>query len=342
MANMLSTGFVTSLTSPPDVTQTYFDTALLMNSEYYLFHSRWASKKGLKKRQGKNIIFRRYALFAIALGALNEGEPPAGKSLVNTDFQAALAQYGDFAALTDFAEFTQQDEVLNATVDKLGKQAGYTMDSVDRDVAVAGTGNVIFANGTVRTSVSTIVDGNDLDRLIRSMQSSGARMMIKGTAAQSGEGTYPTMPGYPCIVSPFIYYDLQNLSGWRSVETYKSGGGTFDGEVGRYKNLVFFVAPDADNLGAGAKIFSSGGAASTSVTNTSGTADVHILMCYGEEGFTQVPLDGESTGTIMKPVGSAGAADPLNQIGTAGWKNTSARLRTNESWLGRVECAVSL
>ena len=112
--------------------------------------------------------------------------------------------------------------------------------------------------------------------------------------------------------------------------------------MGRYKNLVFFVAPDPDGLGAGAKVFTSSGATSSVVANTSGTADVYTILAFGEEYFTQVPLDGESTGTIMKKVGSAGTADPLNQVGTVGWKNTSTRLRTNENWGGRIECAVSL
>lgn len=342
MPTQLSTGFVTSLATAPDPTQTYFDTALLMNSEYYLFHPRWASKRSLSKRSGKNILLRRYALFAIAIGQLTEGEPPTGKTLTNTDLTAVLVQFGDFVALTDFAEMTQADEVLNVAVDKLGRQAGYTMDSVDRDVAVAGTGNIIYSNGTTRAGLSTIVDGNDLDRLIRSLQNSGARMMIKGSAAQSGQGTYPTMPGYPCITDPSVYLDLQNLSGFRSYEQYKSGGGTFDGEMGRYKNLVFFVAPDPDNLNAGAKVFNSGGATSSLVDNTAGTADVHTILAFGEEYFTTVPLDGESTGTIMKKTGSAGTADPLNQVGTVGWKNTSTRLRTNENWGGRIECAASL
>ena len=167
-------------------------------------------------------------------------------------------------------------------------------------------------------------------------------MQMKGYGAQVAEGTRPAMPGYPCIISPFLYYDIQNVSGWQSANTYKSSSGEFNEEVGRYKNLVVFVAPDAENVGAGAKVFTSGGATSSLVTNTSGTADVHTLLAFGEEGFTEVPLDGESTGTIMKPLGSAGSADPLNQVGTAGWKTTSARLITNQNWGGRIESAVSL
>jgi N4-gp56 family major capsid protein len=343
MPTMQASNFNTT-TSGIDPTQSYYDRLLLMNSEYYLFHSRWSSKRGLSKRSGQTIILRRYAYFAQALGALTEGEPPAGKSLVNTDFSAVLQQNGDFVAVTDFAEKTVQDEVLNVAVEKLGKQAGYTMDSVNRDVAVAGTSNITYSNGTTRAGLNTIIDGNDLDRHIRGLIESGARMMMKGSAAMAGQGTRPAMAGYPSIISPRIYNDIQNVSNWQPYGTYgaSKSGMTFDDEVGRYKNLVFFLAPDADSLSAGAKIFASGGASSTLVTNTAGTVDVHTVLTFGEEFFTEVPLDGESTGTIMKPRGSAGTADPLNQVGTAGWITTSARLITNQSWGGRIECAVSL
>ena len=186
------------------------------------------------------------------------------------------------------------------------------------------------------------IDGNDLDRLIRSLWTNGARMMVKGSGPQTGQGTNPVMPGYPCIISPELYTDLSNVSGFRSVETYKASGTMFEGEMGRYKNLVFFIAPDADNLGAGARIFTGAGAPSSVVTNTGGVADVHTILAFGEEYLTHVPLTGESVGMIFHKVGSAGTADPLNQVGTAGWKETSTRLRTNESWGGRVETGVSL
>lgn len=342
MPVITSPGFVTSLATVPDPTQTYFDTALLTNADTYNFHSRWATTRSLSKRTGKNIILRRYALLAIAGAALTEGEPPTGKTLSNTDFSATLQQNGDFCALSDFVQFTQADETLNVAVDRLGRQMSYTMDAINRDVAVAGTGNVVYSNGTTRAGLNTIVDGNDMDRFIRSLQRSGARMMMKGYGSQQGEGTHPVMPAYPCVIDQDTYADIQNLSGFRSAELYKNSSMTFADEVGRYKNLAFFVAPDPDSLGAGAKVFNSSGASSSLVDNTSGTADVHVMLAFAEEGFTIVPLDGESAGSIMKKVGSAGTADPLEQVGTVGWKATTTRLRTNESWLGRLEHCTTL
>lgn len=345
MPTTLSTNLVTSLASPPDVTQTYFDRVLLSRAKYYMYHSRWAATRSLKHKQGKNIIFRRYAHLAIAIGALNESVPPSGKVPVNTDFTALLSQFGDVVVVSDLTEMTQADPVMNEFYELIGVQAGISMDTVERDVAVAGTSNIIYSNGTARTSLNTIIESNDCDRLIRSMMNSGARTPIGPiTGVGNAMGGYPQMPAYPVIIHPNVYFDLQNVSGFSSREKYAGAMASdlLGDEVGRYRQLAFFVAPDPDTLGAGARVITSGGAASTLVDNTSGTTDVYLCQAFGEDYFTTVPLDGESTRTITKGLGSAGTSDPLEQLQTMGWKNTSARLRTNEAWGGRIECGAGL
>jgi N4-gp56 family major capsid protein len=44
---------------------------------------------------------------------------------------------------------------------------------------------------------------------------------------------------------------------------------------------------------------------------------------------------------IIKPLGSAGSADPLDQRQTSGWKATHAVTRLNEAFAVRIEHAVS-
>lgn len=343
MSDFKTTSGVTSLSSQPDVTQTYFDKLLLSRAEYYNFHSRWATQKSLKQKQGKNIILRRYAHLNPMIAALTEGLPPDGKVPTLTDYTAVLSQYGDFIAVTDFAEMTATDPIMNEFYEILGEQAGYSVDIIYRDVAVAGTGNVIYSNGTARTAVTTIMDNNDMDRMIRSLGANGAKMAIKGSeVASANSNMYPVMPGYPCVIHPFVYNDIQNLSGFRSVETYKAGGGAMEGEVGRYRNLVFFVAADPDSLGGGAKKITSGGGASVSVDNGGTNANVYLSPVFGRDGFTIVPLDGTSTRTITKDRETGGPSNPLNQVGTMGWITTLTSLRTNENWLGRFETAASL
>ena len=137
-------------------------------------------------------------------------------------------------------------------------------------------------------------------------------------------------------------HDIQNISGYRSSEEYRNAGAMAPDEEGRYRNLAFFVAPDPYSLNAGAKVITSGGGTSSAVDNTSGTVDVYLSVVFAKDGFTVVPLDGTSTKTVTKPRGSAGTADPLNQLMTAGWITSLTSLRTNESWLGRFESGASL
>jgi N4-gp56 family major capsid protein len=49
------------------------------------------------------------------------------------------------------------------------------------------------------------------------------------------------------------------------------------------------------------------------------------------------PLSGEAMSTIVKPLGSAGSADPLDQRSTVGWKATTTTQILNQSWMYRLE-----
>ena len=333
-----TTDTVTDLSSPPDVTQAYFSKKLLMRAKYRNFHARFAASSEIPGREGKTIIMRRWLHLALALSPLTEGVPPAGKTPSLDDFQATLQQHGDFIALSDYAQWTQKDPVLQHWTMLLGEQEGYSIDAVDRDTAVAGT-TITYANGSARNTLTEIVDFNDLDRAIRTLANNGAETMLAGNHSNDTVNSHPVMAAWPAITLPDVVFDLQNITGFKWASEYR---GSAEGEVGRYKQLAFFQAADPSSLGAGGKKFASGGGASTTVKNTAGTADVYTIMIFGENGFTKVPLTSQTSNFYAKPLGSAGSADPLEQIATAGWKAISARLRTNENWLHRIECCASL
>lgn len=338
MPTVVSTNLTTSLSPSPDATQSFYSRELLLRAKYRDFYGRWSDSVSIPAKSGKTVIMRRYSHLAMALSPLAEGVPPAGKTPVLTDYQATLNQFGDFIALSDFADATGIDDYKRHWAGLLGDQAGYTMDAIDRDVVTAGTG-VIYSNGAGRTSVVSIIDENDLDRAIRTLSNNGAEMILAGNSGSTTVGSFPVMPAYPAVTLPDVMFDLQNLTGFKWASDYK---GAVDGEVARYKKLAFFESPDPSSLGAGGKKFAGGGGSSTAVKNTSGTVDVYTIMVFGKHGFTRVPLAAGSTKMYTKGLGSAGTADPLEQLQTMGWKNTSARLRTNENWLVRIETAASL
>src|SRR5579884_855765 len=99
------------------------------------------------------------AAFAVpvAITPLIEGVTPSGTNLLNTDYTATLAQYGDFVTITDVIEDTHTDNVLQQATDALGEQAAVTVETLRFNVLKAGT-NVWYANNVAgRSSVVTAI-----------------------------------------------------------------------------------------------------------------------------------------------------------------------------------------
>ena len=72
--------------------------------------------------------------------------------------------------------------------------------------------------------------------------------------------------------------------------------------------------------------------------------DVHGTLVFGADAYGVIDVaEGGALRTIIKPCGSAGAADPLEQRSTVGAKveaYTAAIL--NDLWIVRIEHAVTL
>ena len=65
--------------------------------------------------------------------------------------------------------------------------------------------------------------------------------------------------------------------------------------------------------------------------------NVYSTLIMGAEAYGTTELTGGGLEHIVKPLGSAGTADPLNQRATVGWKATKVAERLVEAYLIRVE-----
>jgi len=72
--------------------------------------------------------------------------------------------------------------------------------------------------------------------------------------------------------------------------------------------------------------------------------DVHATLVFGSDAYGVIDVDGAGcVQTIVKPIGSGGATDPLDQRATVGAKVTAYTAKIlNNLWLVRIEHAVSL
>lgn len=67
--------------------------------------------------------------------------------------------------------------------------------------------------------------------------------------------------------------------------------------------------------------------------------DVYVTLVMGDNAYGTTELTGGGLQHIVKQLGSAGTADPLNQRATVGWKATKAAARLVEAFMVRIETA---
>ena len=305
----------------------YYDRALLKAARPMLLHLKFAQVRDIPKNNSLVIRFRRYALLAVNTTALSEGVTPTGKQLSVTDVTGTVAQYGDFVTLSDKLQFSTLDPILTEMADVLGQQAGNSLDQLGRDVMTAGT-TVQFASSA--TTTATVTSGMKITRgeireAVRTLQNNDAAKITRIVNPSTGFNTSPINAAYVAICSEDTLFDLKALTGWLPIEEYSNKGDVMVGEVGALDEVRFVMTTNANrNAGAG-----------------SGGIDVHETMILAQNYYAISRISGEALKNIVKPLGSGGTTDPLDQRSTSGWKATFVAVRLNENFAVRIEHAVS-
>jgi N4-gp56 family major capsid protein len=294
--------------------KTYYDKKLLARLLPNLVFMQFGQKRPIPKNGGKTIEFRQFTALSPATTPLTEGVTPTGNSLNVTSKTATIAQYGDFIEISDVLDLTAIDPVLDETADLLGEQAAQTLDVIVRDILAAGT-TVQYANG--RTARNQVATGDNLTVLeIRK-----AVRTLKKNKVKPLEGG-----DYVCICGPSAIYDLQSDTKWEQAAQYAGSKQIFSGEVGRLYGVRFIETTQSP-------VFAAAGA---------GGIDVHASIVLGRDAYGIVDVSGSgAVQNIIKPHGSSGTADPLNQRATSGWKAMFTAVRLEELAILRIEHAVS-
>lgn len=318
----------TTTTQIPAEVNNFYDRTLLFRAVPLFVHTRWAQVRDIPRKAGTTTIkFRKYGNLTAATTALTEGTTPTGSQLSVTDITATVLQYGDFIMITDVLDYQSQDPVLMETAEILGDQMGDTLDQLTREVLNAGT-NVYYAGGRVsRVTVAAgeLITDVLIKKVVRVLKNNKARRMTKMVNATTGYGTTPLNASYISICHPNTTYDLKNVTGWTGIEKYASTAGVMDGEVGKVDEVRFVETPNA-------KVFTGAGAAGI---------DIYSTLVFGSDAYGTTRISGEAMKNIVKPLGSAGSADPLDQRTTSGWKATFVAKILDNAFLTRIEHAVS-
>ena len=304
----------------------YYDRRLLVKAKPRLIHLRYAQVRDIPANSSGTIKFRRYSLLSTASTPLSEGVTPTGSTLAKTDITASISQYGDYVTLSDLLLFTTLDPVLRETADVLGQQAGNTLDQLVRDTILAGTTVQYASTATARDEITSAmkITKAEVKEAVRTLKRNNASKITEMVDPSDGFNTSPVDAAFIGFVHPDTTFDLKDIPGFIRVEEYGQKS-ALPGEVGALDEVRFIESTNA-------KVFEDAGASSI---------DVYGTLIMGAEYYAQSRVAGQAMRNIIKPLGSAGSADPLDQRQTSGWKASFVAVRLNEAFAVRLEHSVS-
>ena len=301
-------------TSMSDAVKTMYERRLLVRAVPRLIHGRFGKKATINKYG--SLEWRRYESVSAVTSALTEGETPTEETQPSiTTVTATPEWYGAWIGYSDELDATAYDPIVAEVSGVLGEQAGTSVDTLIRNDVTAGATKIYSGGQTARANLDApahnVAYSDFLYGLSKLMANNALPLMNNRFAVIIHPDTWATLYQDPTFVNLFT----------EDIDPMRSG------YMGTILMCDVFVTSNA-------REYASGGVGST---------DVYSMLFIGRESFGVVgvgnttprdvdmagvegkPLTGAGTKAspvkiIVKPLGSAGAADPLNQRGTIGWK----------------------
>ena len=293
--------------------QTYYNRELLRTFEPNLVHLQFGDEHRMPPHSGLVMNMRKLIPLETNTKALSEGDPGESVMLAETEVTVQLQQYGEYARCTDKLDLTHLDMDIMRRTKLFGDAGARSIDAVVRE-ELAKCANVIYAGGKASRAELTAADkltSRELRKAVKTLKKNHAQ----------------TFGGYfVAIIGPDTMYDLQEDEALLNDSQYQDKENIYTGEVGRLFGVRLVETTEA-------KIFEGAGASG---------ADVASVIVLGQYAYGVTSLKGAKPRVIVKPAGSAGTADPLDQISTVGWKmdGFGAKLLQPE-YAVRIECGFS-
>jgi N4-gp56 family major capsid protein len=245
---------------------------------------------GIPKHAGDNCSWRKFGNLPLQTTPLVEGVTPDSMNASVSKITAAVKQYGGYIVTTDYLDTVALDPVVQELTELIGENGGQSLETVVRDIVNAGT-NVYYANGRTARNLVTATDKITIADILK-IRRNFKRNYVK-----------PIGDSYICLCHVDVLTDLIQTQEWKDQNTYVSTSNRESGEIGRMYGIKFIEYDFAAKFtGAGA----------TGI-------DVYSCLFLGRDAFGVVDIEGsQKPEIIVKPLGSSGVGDALNQRASVG------------------------
>ncbi len=307
----------------------YYDELFLTVAEKNLVHTQ-LGQLNRTVPQGENayaIFWTRWKPLTAKTAASGEGVATTAVNMSAVNVTGTVSQYDNAIKISDVLALTSMGDIMKEAVRQLGYNAGLSIDTIVRNVAVPGG---VIQNAAVAATAATgwstipqtaVLSIKELRKAARTLRKLDAQppedrvSMVKGQSVSTNPGA--GMGGYwAAVISPDSAYDLQGdtaTGAWVDVNRYAGADKLFTGEIGKLYGVRFL---ESSNAMAHAEKNSS----TTSRSAIVASGVIHETLVCGSNYFGITKL--QNLETFIKPFGSAGTSDPTNKIASAGWKTT--------------------
>lgn len=320
-------------------TAAYAEKELLKRAMPFMVLEKFGQSKPLPANSSKTIVFRRYNALDTTPTSLTEGVTPGSTLMTATDVPCLLTQYGGMITISDIVMDTHEDNVLNEAIDLLGEQAAQMIERMRYGILRAGT-NVVYANGASRVAVNTPMTLAVQRRATKALKRQNAEQLTKVIKSTPAWGTEAVAKSYIGLTHPDNEADLRNMLGadgktvFVPVEKYGSMV-PYENEIGKIDDVRYLSSTIF------APFLDAGGAKGLMTSTTGTSADVYSTLIIAANSYGIVALRGMFALTPMVVNPKPSDSDPLAQRGHIGFKTMQSAVILNDSWMVRIEHAVT-
>jgi len=283
----------TITTGIPAFIPNYWDSVLGQNLYPNLFLYGFGTKRTVPSNFGVSIKIPRLKKQNIVAVRATEGAIVGTCPLSSQFVSGTLKQFAGAYKHSDIVIMTALSDVVELSLRDIARDLAKQMDTHVRDV-LSGIGTRIGGGGALATSVATAntIKASDLLKAV---------VLLEGA-----ENPRPPDGHFPFIAHPYQTYSLQtSLTGNSWLEINKSTSDTalanlYRSEIGRLFGARVLTSTNMKRSLTGLQGISNG-------------ASGFIGYMFAPDAYYVTEISEMTAKTFIKPLGSAGTADPANQ-----------------------------
>lgn len=305
---MAATPGTTLLAATNKILPEFYDDLLMDNLYPQLYYYQFGEKRRVPVASGKNFFIPRFKKADI-VGSVTEGSVIDACAISAQRISGVLTSFAGAYLHSDLLVMTSLSSVVEGALREISKNIASDIDEHIRDqltavqATAAGGSGFAFVGGNGVTSSNSVA----LASVIR------ANELIKSEVLLDAADNFRFPDGtYAAILHPKQTFDLQAsqisaAGSWVDINKYTSNvESIYRGEIGRMYGCRVVTSTKSKRLLLG--------------SHMSGSSSGYMAHVFAPGAYHVVELEGGNAQTYVKGLGSAGTADPVNQLASVGAK----------------------